>query len=68
MDNKEKKNEQDMINTQVEPHNHRAIIGFDKNGVPKVLVPVSGHNTQTCRMKMETSMNTATRKFSRKIT
>lgn len=27
----------------VEPHNHRAIIGFDKNGVPKVLVPVSGH-------------------------
>ena len=36
MDNKEKKNEQDMINTQVEPHNHRAIIGFDKNGVPKV--------------------------------
>lgn len=43
MDNKEKKNEQDMINTQVEPHNHRAIIGFDKNGVPKVLVPVSGH-------------------------
>ena len=32
MDNKEKKNEQDMINTQVEPHNHRAIIGFDKNG------------------------------------
>ena len=43
MDNKEKKNEQDIINTQVEPHNHRAIIGFDKNGVPKVLVPVSGH-------------------------
>ena len=40
MDNKEKKNEQDMINTQVEPHNHRAIIGFDKNGVPKVLVSV----------------------------
>ena len=34
MDNKEKKNEQDIINTQVEPHNHRAIIGFDKNGVP----------------------------------
>lgn len=28
---------------EVEPHNHRAIIGFDKNGVPKVLVPVSGH-------------------------
>ena len=43
MDNKEKKNEQDIINTQVEPHNHRAIIGFDKNGIPKVLVPVSGH-------------------------
>ena len=36
MDNKEKKNEQDMINTQVEPHNHRAIIGFDKNGVPNI--------------------------------
>ena len=46
MDNKEKKNEQDMINTQVEPHNHRAIIGFDKNGVPKVLVRTY---TQTCR-------------------
>ena len=29
MDNKEKKNEQDMINTQVDPHNHRAIIRFD---------------------------------------
>ena len=25
------------------PHNHRAIIGFDKHGIPKVLVPVSGH-------------------------
>lgn len=25
------------------PHNHRAIIGFDRNGIPKVLVPVSGH-------------------------
>lgn len=28
---------------EVEPHTHRAIIGFDNNGVPKVLVPVSGH-------------------------
>ncbi|WP_167954835.1 anaerobic carbon-monoxide dehydrogenase catalytic subunit [Anaerosporobacter faecicola] len=28
---------------EVEPHNHRAIIGFDENGVPKVLVPVKGH-------------------------
>lgn len=28
---------------EIAPHNHRAIIGFDKNGVPKVLVPVSGH-------------------------
>ena len=27
----------------IEPHNHRAIIGFDENGIPKVLVPVSGH-------------------------
>ncbi len=26
----------------IAPHNHRAIIGFDKNGVPKVLLPVSG--------------------------
>ena len=43
MDNKEKKNEQDMINTQVEPHNHRAIIGFDKNGVGQRTY------TQTCR-------------------
>ena len=67
MDNKEKKNEQDIINTQVEPHNHRAIIGFDKNGVPKVLVPVSGH-THKHVDETETSMNTATRKFSRKIT
>ncbi|WP_310604483.1 carbon monoxide dehydrogenase [Anaerosporobacter sp.] len=28
----------------VEPHNHRAIIGFDENGVSKVLVPVKGHS------------------------
>lgn len=28
---------------EIKPHNHRAIIGFDKNGIPKVLVPVSGH-------------------------
>ena len=27
---------------EVAPHNHRAVIGFDKNGIPKVLVPVSG--------------------------
>ena len=27
---------------EIEPHNHRAIIGFDKNGIPKVLKPVSG--------------------------
>lgn len=24
-------------------HRHRAIIGFDKNGIPKVLAPVKGH-------------------------
>ncbi|MBQ3783508.1 MAG: anaerobic carbon-monoxide dehydrogenase catalytic subunit [Lachnospiraceae bacterium] len=30
---------------KIEPHNHRAIIGFDKNGIPKVLVPVSGTHT-----------------------
>ena len=40
----ENKNTTDKtFNTVVEPHNHRAIIGFDKNGIPKVLVPVSGH-------------------------
>lgn len=33
----------EVINTVIEPHNHRAIIGFDKNGIPKVLVLVSGH-------------------------
>lgn len=27
---------------EIAPHTHRAIIGFDKNGVPKVLKPVSG--------------------------
>lgn len=27
---------------EIAPHNHRAIIGFDKSGVPKVLLPVSG--------------------------
>lgn len=27
---------------EVKPHNHRAIIGFDKHGIPKVLIPVSG--------------------------
>lgn len=25
----------------IAPHNHRAVIGFDKNGIPKVLLPVS---------------------------
>ncbi|MDO4490608.1 MAG: anaerobic carbon-monoxide dehydrogenase catalytic subunit [Lachnospiraceae bacterium] len=30
---------------EIAPHNHRAIIGFDKNGIPKVLVPVSGTHT-----------------------
>ncbi len=27
---------------EVAPHNHRAVIGFDRHGVPKVLLPVSG--------------------------
>lgn len=27
---------------EIAPHNHRAVIGFDKNGIPKVLLPVSG--------------------------
>lgn len=27
---------------EIPPHNHRAVIGFDKNGIPKVLRPVSG--------------------------
>lgn len=27
---------------EIPPHNHRAVIGFDRNGIPKVLVPVSG--------------------------
>lgn len=31
------------VDTHIAPHNHRTIIGFDKNGIPKVLVPVSGH-------------------------
>lgn len=35
-------NEQ-VVDTEIAPHNHRAIIGFDKNGIPKVLVPVIGH-------------------------
>ena len=30
MDNKEKKNEQDIINTQVEPHNHTATRKFSR--------------------------------------
>ncbi len=29
---------------EIEPHTHRAIIGFDKNGIPKVLQAVSGHS------------------------
>lgn len=36
-------NEKTTINTEIPPHNHRNIIGFDKNGIPTVLVPVSGH-------------------------
>ena len=39
MENKNTTDE--TFNTVIEPHNHRAIIGFDKNGIPKVLVPVS---------------------------
>ena len=27
---------------EIAPHNHRAVIGFDKNGIPKVLLSVSG--------------------------
>lgn len=27
---------------EIAPHNHRAIIGFDNNGIPKVLLSVSG--------------------------
>jgi len=34
---------EEEFGTEIAPHNHRAIIGFDKNGIPKVLVPVSGH-------------------------
>lgn len=34
---------EEEFDTEIAPHNHRAIIGFDKNGIPKVLVPVSGH-------------------------
>ena len=41
MENKNTTDE--TFNTVIEPHNHRTIIGFDKNGIPKVLVPVSGH-------------------------
>lgn len=38
-----KTNETHHHSLEIEPHNHRAIIGFDQNGVPKVLKPVSGH-------------------------
>ncbi len=38
---------QETFSVAIEPHNHRAIIGFDKNGIPKVLVPVSGGHTHT---------------------
>ena len=27
-----------------EEHRHRAIIGFDENGIPRVLKPVAGHS------------------------
>lgn len=33
---------EEIINTAIEEHTHRAVIGFDKNGVSKVLKPVSG--------------------------
>lgn len=36
------KKSEEAISTVIEEHNHRAIIGFDKNGVSKVLIPVSG--------------------------
>lgn len=38
---------QETFSVEIEPHNHRAIIGFDKNGIPKVLIPVSGGHTHT---------------------
>ena len=41
MGNEHKQNEHK--HNEVEAHNHRAIIGFDKNGIPKVLVPIKGH-------------------------
>ena len=34
----------DEKSLEIAPHNHRAIIGFDKNGIPKVLLPVSGES------------------------
>lgn len=41
---KEEQKHGEEISTEISVHNHRAIIGFDKNGIPKVLVPVSGHS------------------------
>ncbi len=41
---KEEQKQGEEISTEIPAHNHRAIIGFDKNGIPKVLVPVSGHS------------------------
>ena len=41
---KEEQKHSEEILTEIPVHNHRAIIGFDKNGIPKVLVPVSGHS------------------------
>lgn len=34
--------EKQQVSLEVAPHNHRAVIGFDRHGVPKVLLPVSG--------------------------
>lgn len=34
---------QQETHSQHKPHTHRAIIGFDANGVPRVLVPAEGH-------------------------
>ena len=59
MENKNTTDE--TFNTVVEPHNHRAIIGFDKNGIPKVLVP-SAVILISILMKTATNMNTAMKK------
>lgn len=40
--------------TTIPEHHHRAIIGLDKNGIPKVLVPADSHTHTHVNINIKT--------------